>query len=91
MPLISFLLDISGNDNKFIKIYKKFVEIQNRIIKPLLDIKIQKAIFSEIDKEEVPVQNINKEEILNFNLENDYQSFNNLILIYSNKRYFYYI
>ena len=87
MPLEAFLLDIEKN-KKFIEFYNKFIGAQNTILEPLLDQKIKIAMFNEKDKEKVYIQNINEDNIINFNLEKEFKNFNNLILINSKRNIF---
>ena len=78
MPLKKFLLD---NENKdFINIYYSFIQIQNKILQPLIEQKVRNAIFKENDKEKIPIQKINDNEILTFTIGNEYKNFNNIIL-----------
>mgnify|MGYP006872986723 CR=1 FL=1 len=87
MPLSKFFID--NNDNKyFINIYNKFVSIQNRIVEPLINKKINKGILTETRKEKLSVQDINENEIITFKLENEYKSFANLVLNYSIRNIF---
>ena len=87
MPLEVFLLD-KENNKKFIEFYNKFIDAQNTILEPLLDEKIRIAMFNEKDKEKVYIQNINEDNIINFNLEKEFKNFNNLILINSKRNIF---
>ena len=58
MPLKNFFID---NDNKhFINFYNLFIKIQNEIIEPLIEQKVQNGILKESDKEKVPIQKINE-------------------------------
>ena len=86
MPLSKFFID---NENKyFINIYNRFISFQNKILEPLINKKIIKAILPETYKEKVPVQNISENEIITFKLEKEYKSFDNLILNYSLRNIF---
>jgi len=86
MPLSDFFID---NENKhFINIYNKFASIQNKILEPLINQKIIKAILPEIYKEKVSIQDISENEIITFKLEKEYISFDNLVLNYSLRNIF---
>lgn len=86
MPLSKFFID---NENKyFINIYNKFISIQNKILEPLINQKIIKAILPEVYREKVSVQDISDDEIITFKLEKEYKSFDNLVLNYSLRNIF---
>lgn len=84
MPLEAFLID-DDNNKGFVEVYKEFIKIQNKILLPLLEEKIRKGIFK--DKEMIPIQNSNENEILSFNLD-EYNNFDNLIFTYSIRNIF---
>ena len=64
--LYQFFIDDSNKDNNnigqsYIDIYNKFIEIQNKAVKPLLDIKIENDIFDINCIKEVNIQNVKEQ------------------------------
>ena len=71
--LYQFFIDDSNKDNNnigqsYIDIYNKFIEIQNKAVKPLLDIKIENDIFDINCIKEVNIQNVKEDEIFSLEL-----------------------
>ena len=70
--LSNFFIDDQNEIGKsYKKIYQNFIELQNREIQELLDIKIREEIFDQNCKNKVNIQNIKEDEIFTLNLPND--------------------
>ena len=67
--LADFFVDDNNNVGMTYKyIYSKFINNQNKLLEPLLDMKISKTVFDKNCKTPINIQQINEREILNFTL-----------------------
>ena len=71
--LSNFFIDENNEYGKsYIKIYKKFIEIQNTELSELLDIRIENEIFNINCKNKINIQNANENEVFLLNFPKKY-------------------
>jgi len=84
--LCHFFIDENNSIGKsYIDIYNDFILLQNKLLEPLLDIKIENGIFDLNCKNEVSIQNVKEDQIFSFDLPN--KSFLDIIFENSYRKY----
>ena len=71
--LFKFFIDDNNKDSNpigqsYIDIYNEFIEIQNKAVEPLLDIKIENDVYDANCKKKVNIQNVKENEIFSLEL-----------------------
>ena len=85
--LFEFFIDDSNPfGQSYIDIYNKFIELQNKAVEPLLNIKIENDIFDPYCKKEISIQNVQEDEIFSLCLPQK-QPFIDIIFNNSYRKY----